>query len=111
MITEQQVQWAMDILIDRESKAAKSRAAHDHLQDMDKVILARLALDAPDEIKAISSREAWARSHPDYLDHLTQKRAVAELDYTARDRRAAASAIIEAWRTECSNARMAGKVG
>ena len=30
MITEQQVQWAMDILIDRESQAAKARAAHEH---------------------------------------------------------------------------------
>jgi hypothetical protein len=51
MITEQQVQWAMDILIDRESQAAKARAAHEHTSDMDKVILAQLMFEAPAEIK------------------------------------------------------------
>jgi hypothetical protein len=47
MITEQQVQWAMDVLIDRESQAAKARAAHEHTSDMDKVILAQLMFEAP----------------------------------------------------------------
>jgi hypothetical protein len=42
VITEQQVQWAMDILIDRDSQAAKARAAHEHMSDMDKVVLAQL---------------------------------------------------------------------
>jgi hypothetical protein len=51
MITEQQVQWAMDILIDRESQAAKARAAHEHMSDMDKVILAQLMFEAPADLK------------------------------------------------------------
>jgi hypothetical protein len=40
------VQWAMDILIDRESQAAKARAAHEHMSDMDKVVLAQLTSEA-----------------------------------------------------------------
>lgn len=111
MITEQQVQWAMDILIDRESNAAKSRAAHEHMGDLDKVVLAKLMNDAPDDLKSAAARENWARAHPSYEAHLDQKKVLAEMDYKARDRRSAASAIIEAWRTEQSNARMAGRVG
>lgn len=111
MITDKQIEWAMEILIDRESQAAKSRAAHEHMSDLDKVVLAKLTNDAPDSIKAAASREAWARAHPNYEAHLEQKKVLAEMDYKARDRRSAASAIIEAWRTEQSNARMAGRVG
>jgi hypothetical protein len=111
MITEQQVQWAMEILIDRESQAAKARAAHEHTSDMDKVILAQLMFEAPAEIKTVGVRESWARMHPDYRAHLDQKKTLAEMDYKARDRRSAASAIIEAWRTECSNARAGAKIG
>lgn len=111
MITEQQVQWAMDILIDRESNAAKARAAHDHVSDMDKVVLSQLIFEAPADLKTAGAREGWARMHPDYRAHLEQKRVLAEMDYKARDRRAAASAIIEAWRTECSNARVGAKIG
>jgi hypothetical protein len=111
MITEKQVQWAMDILIDRDSQAAKARAAHEHMSDLDKVVLAKLTNDAPDDMKSAAARETWARAHPQYEAHLEQKRVLAEMDYKARDRRSAASAIIEAWRTEQSNARMAGRVG
>ena len=111
MITEQQVQWAMDILIDRESQAAKARAAHEHTSDMDKVVLAQLMFVAPAEMKTAGAREGWARMHPEYRAHLEQKRTLAEMDYKARDRRSAASAIIEAWRTECSNARAGAKIG
>jgi hypothetical protein len=111
MITDTQVEWAINILLDRDAAAAKSRAAHDYLQDMDRVILARLINEAPPDLKTAIARESWARTHPDYITHLQEKRAVAEENYKSRDRRAAASAIIEAWRTECSNARSGTKIG
>jgi hypothetical protein len=111
MISDKQLEWAMDILIDRESQAAKSRAAHEHMNDLDKVVLAKLTNDAPDDLKSAAARETWARAHPQYAAHLEQKKVLAEMDYKARDRRSAASAIIEAWRTEQSNARVAGRVG
>ncbi len=111
MITDKQLEWAMEILIDRESNAAKTRAANEHMGDLTKVVLAKLVNDAPETLKSASAREAWALAHPQYTAHLEQKKAVAEMDYKARDRRSAASAIVEAWRTESSNARAAGKIG
>lgn len=110
-ITDKQLEWAMDILIDRESNAAKTRAANEHMGDLTAVVLAKLINDAPDSLKSADARKAWALAQPQYTEHLEQKRMIAEMDFKARDRRAAASAIIEAWRTEQSNARMASRVG
>lgn len=111
MITDKQLEWAMEILIDRESNAAKTRAANEHMGDLTKVVLAKLINDAPETLKSASAREAWALAHPTYMAHLEQKKVLAEMDYKARDRRSAASAIIDAWRTEQSSARMAARVG
>lgn len=110
-ITDKQMDWAMEILIDRESQAAKARAAHEHMNDLDKVVLAKLTYDAPDELKSATARENWAKAHPQYREHLEQKKVLAEMDYKARDRRSAASAIVDAWRTEQSSARLAARVG
>lgn len=103
MIDEKQKERALEILLDREGKMAKTRAAHEYLSDMDKVILAKLMNECNE--KSAAAKDAYARAHPDYQAHLEQKREVAELDYRNRDRKAAASAIIEVWRTEQSNAR------
>jgi len=105
-ITEKQFDWAMQILADPESKAAKARAAHEHMSDLDKVVLAKLMNDAPDECKSQAAKESYARAHPSFEAHLEQKKVLSEMDYRARDSRSAASAIIDAWRTEQSNARM-----
>lgn len=104
-ITDKQLEWAMEILIDRENRAAKARAAHDHMNDLDKIVLAKLMNDAPEDLKSIAARENWARAHETYKHHIDQKKEVAEADYKARDRRSAASAIVECWRTDQSNAR------
>lgn len=111
MITEQQVQWAMDILIDRDSNAAKTRAANEHMGDLTAVVLAKLINDAPDSLRSADARKAWALAQPKYTEHLEQKKMLAEMDFKARDRRSAASAIIDAWRTEQSSARLAARVG
>jgi len=111
MITDKQLDWAMEILIDRGSEAAKARAAHEHMSDLDKVVLAKLMNQAPDECKSVNAKEQWARGHDDYGVHLSAKKELSELDYSKRDRRSAASAIVDAWRTEQSNARLAGRVG
>lgn len=109
-VTEKQVDRALEILTDVAKEAARARAAHEHHSDMDKVLLAQLALRAPDDLKSQAARETWARAHADYEQHLAIKRELAELDYTWRDRRAAASAIIEMWRTEQSNERASRRV-
>lgn len=107
-IRDNQIEHALTILMDRDHEAAKSRAAHEHMSDMDKVVKAKLMAECNE--KSAAAKEAWALAHPTYQTHLEQKKAVAEMDYTWRDRRAAANAIIEMWRTEQSNARVAHKV-
>lgn len=104
-ITDKQLEWAMEILIDRDHKAAKARAAHEHMSDLDKVVLAKLMNDAPEDCKSISAKENWARAHDSFKTHIEQKKELAEMDYKARDRRSAANAIVECWRTDQSNAR------
>lgn len=108
MITEKQLEWAMEILIDRNSEAAKARAAHEHMSDLDKTVMAKLMAQSNE--KSAAAKEAWARAHPDYEKHLEAKKELAEMDYSKRDRRSAASAIIEAWRTEQSNARASQRI-
>ena len=107
-ISDKKVEHALDVLVDREHTAAKARAAHEYISDMDKVVLAKLM--GQSEEKSNAAKETWARAHPDYEDHLEQKKALAEMDYIQRDRRAAASAIIDLYRTEQSNARVAGRL-
>ena len=107
-ITDKQLEWAMEILIDRDNEGAKARAGHEHMADLDKVVLAKLMGQSNE--KSAAAKEAWARAHPDYAAHLEQKKMLAEMDYAKRDRRSAASAVIEMWRTEQSNARAAGQM-
>lgn len=109
MISEKKVERALEILIDVRAEGAKARAANEYLDDMGKVILAKLMMESNE--KSAAAKEIYARAHPAYAEHLEQKRAVAETDYRFRDKKAAASAIIDCWRTEQSNARGAGKIG
>lgn len=107
-ISDKQIDHALTILMDREHEAAEARAAHEYMSDMDKVVKAKLMAESDE--KSAAMKEAWALSHETYAAHLEQKREVAAMDYTWRDRRSAANAIIEMWRTEQSNARVAHKL-
>ena len=108
-VTDKQLEWAMEVLLDRDQSAAKARAAHEYMSDLDKVVLSKLMAQSNE--KSAAAKEAWARAHPDYEAHLEAKKEIAEMDYSKRDRRAAATAIIDAWRTEQSNARAMGRAG
>jgi len=52
-----------------------------------------------------AAAEAEAMRHPDYLNALQAKKEADTLWYTAQFKREAAGAVIEAWRTVCSNER------
>jgi len=109
-VKDSQVDRALEILTDVNREAAKARAAHEYHSDMEKVLFAQLVQKAPDSLKSQGARETWARAHEDYEAHLAMKRELAEMDYTWRDRRSAAAAIIEMWRTEQSNERASRRV-
>ncbi len=104
-VTDDQMSWAVEMLVDKKGAASRARAAHEYNQKMEKAVLAKIYASAPPDCKTQGDRENYARSHPDYLAHLDQIKATAFEDYEARNKREAARAVIEAWRTEQSNQR------
>jgi hypothetical protein len=107
LITDKQVEHALDCLQDW--TAAKARAAHEYLDDYTKTLLAELG-DEANDAKSQPAKEAFARKHPKYRDHLEAKRDAAELDYKHRQRISASLAILDLYRTQCANERGMGKL-
>lgn len=85
-------------------KHAQARANADYMADWIKVELARIK-GAIAGVQSDAAKTQLALEHPDYRAALEAKRQADELWYTAQFKRGAAEAIIEAWRTACSNAR------
>ena len=108
MISDKKVEHALQILTDPQHEAAKARAASEHMDDLTKTDLAKLMMQS--EEKSAAAKEMAARADPAYQAHLEQVKLIKEVDYTWRDRRSAAAAIIEMWRTEQSNIRAAERV-
>jgi len=106
-IPDSHVEHAFELL--KSQKHAAARAAYEFAEKQLKVVLARATLQANG--KTVGEREATALASPEYERALTDFRLVAETYYGERDRRDAASAIIDAWRTQQSDMRAMGKVG
>lgn len=106
-ISDPQVQAAFDVLHDQAH--AKSRAAYEFADKRLKVVLAKAQLSA--DGKTVGEREASALTSETYEAALKSFRMIAEGYYLERDRRDAASAVIDAWRTQQSDMRAMGKVG
>jgi hypothetical protein len=105
-ISEPQIQAAFDVLHDQAH--AKARAAYEFAEKRLKVVLAKAQLAA--EGKTVGERDANAQTSPEYEAALTKFRLIAETYYTERDRRDAAAAVIDAWRTQQSDMRAMGRV-
>lgn len=100
-IDDEEVQAAFDVL--HSGEHAKARATYEYAEKRLKVALAR-ALKAA-EGKTVSERENNALLSDDYQKALTSFRLLAENYYTERDRREAAVAVIDAYRTQQSDRR------
>ena len=61
--------------------------------------------------KTVGERQATALTSPEYESALTEWRLLAENYYRERDKREAAVAVIDAWRTQQSDMRAMGRVG
>lgn len=105
-IPEGHVEHAFEVL--KAGDHAAARAAYEFADKQLKVILAKAA--AASNAASIAQRENEALRSMEYERALGQFKAVAETYYKARDRREAASAIIEAWRTQQSDLRAMGRV-
>jgi len=105
-IPDSHVEHALGILKDGDS--ARARAAHEFAEKQLKTVLAKVAQQS--NAKAVSEREQHALASPEYEQALRDYKAVAELYYTAKDRRDAAEAIISAWQTINANNRAMERV-
>lgn len=106
-IGDPQVQAAFDVLHDQAH--AKTRAAYEFADRRLKVVLAKATLAA--DGKTVGERDALAMTSGEYEAALLKFRQIAESYYLERDRRDAASAVIDAWRTQQSDMRALGRVG
>ena len=106
-IPDSHVEHAFELL--KSGDHAVARAAYEFAEKHLKVEFAQ-ALQAS-EGKTVGEREAAALTSDSYSRALSDYRLVAESYYRERDRREAASAIIEAWRTQQSDLRAMGRVG
>lgn len=106
-IPDSHVEHAFEVL--KSQKHAAARAAYEFAEKHLKVILAKAQMAANG--KTVGERDAAALASPEYERALIDFRLVAENYHGERDRRDAASAIIDAWRTQQSDMRSMGKVG
>lgn len=106
-IPDSHVEHAFELL--KSQTHASARAGYEFAEKNLKVVLARAQLSANG--KTVGEREATALCSPEYERALSDFRLVAENYYRERDRRDAASAVIDAWRTQQSDMRAMGKVG
>lgn len=106
-IPDEHVQHAFDLL--KSGDHATARAAYEFAEKQLKVTLAKAQLAANG--KTVGEREATALCSHEYERALADFKLVAGNYYRERDRREAASAIIDAWRTQQSDMRAMGRVG
>lgn len=100
-ISDEEVQAAFDVLHD--GSHAKARATYEYAERRLKVAFAKALTEA--EGKTVGEREANAQLSKSYAEALTHFRVLAENYYELRDKREAAAAVIEAWRTQRSDQR------
>lgn len=106
-IPDSHVEHAFDLL--KSQSHASARAAYEFAEKHLKVVLAKASLAANG--KTVGEREATALASPEYERALNDFKLIAQTYHGERDRRDAASAVIDAWRTQQSDMRAMGKVG
>ncbi len=106
-INDDQIEAAFEVL--HSQAHAKARAAYDYAEKRIKAALAKATLEA--DGKTVGERDAKALISESYGAALKHYHLIAENYFSERDRRDAASAVIDAWRTQQSDARAMGRVG
>jgi hypothetical protein len=106
-IEDETAQKAFEVL--RSGQHAKARAAYEFSEKQLKTVLARRATGS--NASSIAARQDEALASVEYAEALEAFRLVAEAYYGARDKREAASACLDAWRTQAADQRAMGRVG
>ena len=106
IVPDRDVERALELLANEEGAGA--RAAHEYMDSLTKTVLAELMAES-DDPSAVAKENA-ARARPEFREHLVKVGELAKRDYVWRRRYEAASAKIDAWRTEQSNQRAMERV-
>lgn len=109
MITDEDIEKALDYLRDSVEEAAQARANKVYLTEFRKTKKALLMQDCNEE--AVNAQERYAYAHRDYQEVLQGLKEAVRQDARHEFRRKAAEAKIEAWRTQQANFRGMGKIG
>lgn len=104
MVTEAEVQKAVDFLRDNATPAAEARAVRIYLEEFRKTLKAQIMAENVEESIAAQERRAYA--HDRYIQHLNALKTAVLEDARNMFLREAAKAKIEAWRTESANERV-----
>lgn len=104
MISEQDIERAIDFLRDNAEVAAKNRAERLYLEDYTRSLKAQIMAEHLAEPLGAQERHAYADTR--YLNHLAAMKIAIYEDERGRFLRAAAEAKIEAWRTQQANMRV-----
>lgn len=108
MITDQEIEKALEWLSGNGRNAAKARAEREYMDEYRSVLKSQIMRENPGE--SLGTQEALAKSDSRYNDHLKAWKEAIERDEYYRWMRVSAEAKIEAWRTQSSNERAMGKV-
>lgn len=103
MITDDEVERALDFMRDNATKAAQARANRAYVEEFRKTMKAQIMRE--NAASALGAQEAIAYADPRYVGHLEAiKEAVFE-DERLRFMLSAAEAKIQAWQTQSANNR------
>lgn len=106
MIAEETVEKAVEYLRESAQEAAEARANVKYLAEFLKSKIAQIATA---QKTSAAASELIAKAHPDYLELLETYKHAVERDAYHQFKREAASAMIDAWRTQQSNLRAEGR--
>jgi len=108
MITDLDVEKAVDYLRDNASKASQAKANRIYLEEYRKVVKASIQREHSSE--SLGAQEAIAYADPRYKTHLEAMSEAIQQDEYHHWMKTAAEAKIEAWRTQQSTNRALGKL-
>lgn len=103
MISDDDIEKALDYLRSSAEKAAQARANVKYLAEFLDVKLAQIIKAMP-EVSATQARNT-AKADPSYLMQLDAYKSAVEEDARHSFKREAADALIRAWQTQCATAR------
>lgn len=108
MITDEKIEAALNYLASSIDEAAEARAQKEGLKEGRKVVLAELEGECNEPTESAKAR--YALSQQRYKDFLKGYQEAIRKDAVYSMRRSTYETTIEAWRTQQSNIRAAGKV-